>query len=133
MATKAKASDSKLIDLTRDVIYASLGVQKAAYEFGVDKFESFSKARKKDMRNYIKRGEEMEAQIREMYEEFKGADNLVAKGVVGVEEQVEKAVKLAGDLSDKVASVTGIGKPAAKKPATRKRAPAKRKTTRKAA
>ena len=46
MAKQAKATDNKLIDLTRDVFYASLGVQKAAYEFGVDKYESFSKARK---------------------------------------------------------------------------------------
>ncbi|MGB5326289.1 MAG: hypothetical protein WBN40_12805 [Pseudomonadales bacterium] len=138
MAKKANAADNKFIDLTRDMLYASLGVQKVAYEFGVDKYEAFTKARKKDIRNYIKRGEELEAQIREMYEEFKGADNLVAKGVAGVEEQVEKVVKLASGLSDKVVKASGLKKSASRKAAPGKAAPrkqpaAKRSTARKAA
>jgi hypothetical protein len=120
------------------MLYASLGAQKVAYEFGVDKYEAFTKARKKDVRNYIKRGEELESQIREMYEEFKGADNLVAKSVAGVEEQVEKVVKLASGLGDKVAKASGVKgakvkKAAPKKAAARKRPAAKRSTARKAA
>ncbi|MBT8139619.1 MAG: hypothetical protein KJP25_07610 [Gammaproteobacteria bacterium] len=130
---KAKSKDNKFIDLARDVIYASLGAQKAAYDMGSDKYEAFAKARKKDVRNYIKRGEEMEVQIKERYEEFKGADNLLAKGVVGVEDQLEKVSDLAADMgekvtsiADKIVSATGIKKRQAKAPA-RKRAPAKRK------
>ena len=95
MAKKSTSSESKIIELTRDMFYASLGVQKVAYEFGVDKYSEFSKQRKKDMKNYIKRGEELESQLKDLYVEFKAADTRVAKGVVTVEQQVDKVAKLA--------------------------------------
>ena len=94
------------------MFYASLGVQKVAYEFGVDKYSEFSKQRKKDMKNYIKRGEELESQLKDLYIEFKAADTRVAKGVVTVEQQVDKVAKLVTDLSDKVVGVASKKAPA---------------------
>ncbi|MDA7687929.1 hypothetical protein N9121_03075 [Pseudomonadales bacterium] len=127
MAKKSTSSESKIIELTRDMFYASLGVQKVAYEFGVDKYSEFSKQRKKDMKNYIKRGEELESQLKDLYVEFKAADTRVAKGVVTVEQQVDKVAKLVTDLSDKVVGVAGKKAPVRKKTVARKgRAPAKR-------
>ena len=139
MAKKSTSSESKIIELTRDMFYASLGIQKVAYEFGVEQYSEFSKQRKKDMKNYIKRGEELEAQLKDLYVEFKAADTRVAKGVVTVEQQVDKVAKLVTDLSDRVVGAAGKKAPARKKTVARKgrapvkRAPAKKEEVSKAA
>jgi len=130
MAKQTKLSQNKIIDISRDVVYASLGVQKTAYDFSVDQYTKFTKQRKKDIKAYIKRGEQLESQLRELYAELKQADNLVGKSVANVEQQVEKVVKLVVDLGDKVvASVPGrtAKKKAKRAPTARKTAAAKRR------
>ena len=92
----------------KDAVYAVLGMQKAAYDLGVEKYNELNAKRKEkldiDFGSYVKRGEEVESMIQGKFEDFKGQDNFVAKQVVKAEEQAKKVADKASELNEKVTS-----------------------------
>jgi len=92
----------------KDAVYAVLGMQKAAYDLGVEKYNELNANRKAkldiDFGSYVKRGEEVESMIQGKFEDFKGQDNFVAKQVVKAEEQAKKVADKASELNEKVTS-----------------------------
>jgi len=90
----------------KDAVYAVLGMQKAAYDLGVEKYNELNAKRKEkldiDFGSYVKRGEEVESMIQGKFEDFKGQDNFVAKQVVKAEEQAKKVADKASELNEKV-------------------------------
>ena len=94
---------SSTLDFQKNVIYATLGVQKVAYEYGVDKFSSLSERAKSDVEGYIKRGEEVEETLVDKFDEFKNSENTVAKSIVSAESQLKE---LAGSTEEQYKKVT---------------------------
>ena len=90
----------------KGAIYAVLGIQKAAFDLGVEKYNSLNDMAKEklDMTGFIKRGEEVESMIQGKFEEFKGGDNLVAKQVVKAEEQYKTVVEKVTAVNEKVST-----------------------------
>lgn len=103
-AKKAKADAASFNP--KGAVYAVLGIQKAAYDFGVEKYNALNDLRKEklDMSGFIKRGEEVESMIQGKYEEFKGSDSFVAKRVVDAEQRYKSVAEKVSVLNEKVTS-----------------------------
>jgi predicted nucleic acid-binding Zn-ribbon protein len=116
--TTAKKSAAPSLK-AKDALYAVLGIQKAAYDLGVEKYNELNAKRKEtldfDFGSYVKRGEEVESLLQGKFEEFKGQDNFVAKQVVKAEEQAKKVADKANELNGKVSELNEKFSTAAKK------------------
>ncbi len=158
---QAKISDkvSEVLDSARSTQKNALYVVLGAYDIGAEKISDFRERTQSEMKTCMKRGEKVESELSDKFDEFKNSENAVAKSVANVEKQIkelgesteEQYKKVSDQVADiqekmkdqieqiksrfekgsKPAAKKVTRKSAAKKPAAKK-APAKKAAARKA-